>query len=420
MAITTYRDIYGWEPGLDYGMSAAGSGGAPAIWTNDGTAHTGCFYGKCVLRPAGGNNCTRLFSPSLLLPVNGTSSFDLTARFYLRLAVAPDANASAVMDLGNGTAALPIDLFLRINTNRTWELFNNFALPTTVTGGAAIPINTWVLVVATFNWKRTQDVGDVAVLTLTVNGQTLTSGVMSFGNLISSQPRVDRLTVGSIGFGGTVGQVDFDDLTVLMQLDSTGHAASVALPAADRVRLVSITGQGVSADWAGSYTDLQEIPFDPLGPGQISSGLGQATTFTHAAFAAYTFGVINVFKVYAHLKATVVGPTVQQIRLNGVNYPVNVSNVYESTVAMQMAVDWSTYNAATFNAAEYGVVNATGAALTLGAIYAEVLYSPGVTNWTGCNSAAGGVDPNAIPPGCSDGWGQPRPDGLPYVPLLPE
>lgn len=431
MAITTYQDFYGWEPGSDYGISASGTGGAAAIWTLDGTAHTGCYYGKCVLRAAGGNSCTRLFSPPLLLPVNGTSSFDCKARFYMRLAVAPDANASIVMDFGNGAAALPIDMYLRINADLTWELFNNFALPSTVSNGSTFPINTWVLCVAEFNWQRTRDVSDAVRMTLTVGGSSVTSGLLTFGNLLATQPRVDRIALGSISFAGTVGQVDVDDLTVRMQLDTTAKTAGVSLPTADRVRIISIISQGDDADWAGSFTDLLDLPLDPAGPGQISSGAGQATTFRHAPFSAFTFGAIDAVKIYAHLKATVVGPTMQAIRLNGVDYPVAVSNIYETTVAVQMALDWSGYGAIAFDGAQFGVVNVTGVALTLGAIYAEVLYAAGSTNWIGCNNTldlsgiggpghGGGTDPNAIPPACSDGWGVPRLDGLPYVPLLPE
>jgi hypothetical protein len=92
-----------------------------------------------------------------------------------------------------------------------------------------------------------------------------------------------------------------------------------------------------------------------------------------------------VFKVYGHAKAAA-GSTTQQIRVNGINYPVTVTTAYQSGAATPVAVDWSP----TFEGTEFGFVNSTGASLTLGAMHGEVLYLPTETNWFGC-----GDDPSA-------------------------
>ena len=394
MAVTTYQDIYGWETGLDYGIVATGASLPTAQWVLDGTAHTGCYYGRCLLRSTSGDAQQRVFSPPLKLPANGTSSFDAVARLWVRIPTAPDQNQTAVVNLGNGGAALPIDLTFRVNTDLTWEMANDFALPTTVTGGPALPLNTWFLLTLTLNWKRTADVSDKVVLTITANGTTLTSGILTFGNLLASQPQIDRVSIGStIGGGGgslTVGEAHFDDLTLQMQFDSLATTASVTLPTADRIRLVPVTGQSAQVNWAGSVADVQDLPVATAGPGQTSSTVAALATFTHSTGLAIGVGSVQVFKVYAHLKASIVGPTTQQIQLLGTDYPVSITDTYQTGANTPMAVDWAPVG---FDGTTFGVINSTGASLTLGAIHGEVLYGPTASNWFGC-----GVDPNPPSP----------------------
>lgn len=401
MAVTTYKDIYGWETGSTYGMGNSG-GSAAQQWILDGTANTGCYYGKCLLRSAGAYNFTRTYGTALQLANSATSSFEMKARLYMRLATAPNQNQAAVLDLGNGASALPIDMVMRVNTDRSWEIYNNFAIPATVTGGAALPLNSWFPVLATFTWQR-KDIGaglkDYVALSITANAITLSTSLI-FTNLLGSQPRVDRIGLGGGVFNGvsglTVGECHYDDLTLMMQGDTTQASASVVLPTADRIRLVPVLGQGSLAAWTGSYTTVQEVPLVDPGTGQTSASGGAVTTFSHSTAAELGIASIDAFKVYGHMKASIAGPTTQQIRLNGTNYPVDISNIYQSSINTPMAVDWSSYSAAQFDAAEFGAVNSTGASLTLGAIHGEVLYTPGASQWYGCN-APSGVDPSYTP-----------------------
>ena len=430
MAITTHRDIYGWETGANYGIALSGVSVADA-YLLDGTANTGCYYGRTRLRSAGGSTFTRVFS-SLTLPSNTISSWMARTRFFLRVAVAPDGNSTVVLLLGDG-AAPPggSNVMLRLSTDLTWDLYQEMFLPTTVAGGNALTLNTWTEIVALFQWVRTETspgvFSDTATCSCTINGQTL-SNTGIFTNLISTGRVLDRIVLGTVsGFSQpgplTAGIVHFDDLTVMMQGDNAAIGASVTLPTATRIRLIAASVQGASAAWTGPVANVQEVQLGNAAAGQTSAVAGQVTTFGHSTFAQFGFSALQVFKVYGHLRASLPGPTTQQIRLNGVDYPVSITNLYQGSGQTPIAVDWTPYTATQFNAAEFGVVNSTGASLTLGAIHGEVLYTPGATNWLQCNSAVGGgddqagggssagggggIDPNYVPP-CTGLRGSPR------------
>lgn len=395
MAVTTYQDLYGWEVGGAYGIASAG-GTDLQMYLSDGTAHTGCYYGLCLLRTTGGYRFTRQFSPSLTITSNTTGSWVGRAALALYIATYPDANGTAIIDFGNGASGTPVDLALRLNTDGTWEWYDNFRTGVAVTGGTALALNTWHQVTLLFQWVRTGGVNDVITATATINAQTLTSSG-TFASLLGNTVHFDRIGLGTLtAFSvGTItaGEVHFDDLILALQGDSTTTGAAISLPAATRIRLIPISGQGASAAWTGSFTDLQEIPLDQAGPGQTSTGAGQVTTFAHNTAANFGLGGVVAVKVYGHCKATVAGPTTQQIRMNGVDYPVSITDVYQGGVSTPMAIDWAPSG---FDAMEYGMVNSTGASLTLGAIHAEVLYTPTSANWFGCNAPTG----LAPTPGC--------------------
>lgn len=395
--MAVFRDFYGWETGGSaagggYGVAATG----PATYEADGTARTGCYYGKCQPLTSGGSSFTRQFTPFTIAGLTN-GAWIIRVRVYLRITQAPNQDGVGCIDLSKGLYISPnASSTLQINSDLTWQITNSFIVPTTVTGGGVLSLNTWYEVVGVFRFTR-QHIGvpdtdgDAVDMSYTVNGQELANGSVRFTNIHSSTITLDRVILGkSLNqvSGVTQGIFHFDDCVIAVQ-----DLVDVDLPTSTRVRMVRVEGQGASADWTGSYTTVQEIPLNEAGSGQTSTGVGQTTTFTHSPFSAFSFDTIEAFKVYGHAKVNT-GTTTAQIRLNGVNYPVTLSTIYQTSGNTPMAIDWTTYSAAAFNAAEYGMVNSSGASLTLGAIQAEVLYTPGASDWTGCGGSNGGTDPN--------------------------
>lgn len=435
MSVTTYQDFYGWEVGGAYGMALAG-GSAAQMYINDGTANTGCYYGKALLRSAGGYTFTRLFSPSLQVVANTTCSVFGVASCWFRIDTAPDHDGTAIFEVGNGASATPADIVFRINQDLTAELYNNVALPTTVpvqTSGVTLPLplHTWFIATIHFQWQRTAGVGDVVTaqvsyqegsVPLTAGQATLSA---SFSSLLATTITMDRVSMGTlISFNAgtvTAGQVSVDDLVVILRGDSTTTTAFAQLPTAQgalesttrrQIRLVYPIQQALTDEfghpltpWTGAVSDLQEIPLDESGPGQTSAVAGQISAFLH--YNAYSYGwdpvpvQVSAIKVYGMCKG--VGPSTEAVYLNGVQYPVSIAAAYQGGAQTPMVALFSTLAPLSlFDTALFGMVNVSGGALTLGACYIEVFVVTAIDflPWAGCNggSPGFGTDPSRYPP----------------------
>lgn len=154
--------------------------------------------------------------------------------------------------------------------------------------------------------------------------------------------------------------------------------AVVALPdPAARIHRVRITGQGASAGWTGDYRNVIDVPMDRtsgLTTEQTVVTNGASTTFAHQTAAqAGLSGILGVQTV-ALVKAASGGA--DALLINGVEYAITTPTTYaDATQLSALAVDYTPYSNAAFDAMEFGARNKRGISMQLGAIMLEVLHT---------------------------------------------
>lgn len=176
------------------------------------------------------------------------------------------------------------------------------------------------------------------------------------------------------GAGASTKRIRFDDFWHSIH----GPGSTPAFPANDaRCTIVKPTGQGASAAWTGDYRNVRQIPRIELDvtAEQTTTGVGNATTFTHQSAAALGLSGIEGVRVWGRMKRTG-GTNVNHALLwDGVQYPMLVNN---TTYAASLIAGYGygpALSTAAFDAAEFGAQTLNGDSIQLGVSLLEVLHS---------------------------------------------
>lgn len=386
------RTFTGFETGDGSGV---GLGTGPLIL--DGTARTGCYYHRTRLGyPSNGDQGQLLISgQSISL---GANEFAYGAcRLYMRITQAPNA-AQTIIILGGQTVNTQ-DIRLILNSDLTWSIKVSTGSSGPPGGTQPLALNVWHKVELFFQFPQdyaghdglavgSGSVDNISSGTVVAGG----SGFIGFSGFRS-------VGWGALGTVNTVTQgiIEWDD--IILQWAKNASATTLP-PSTVRSRLVPIIGQSTPAAWTGSYTNIQKIPIVGSGLSQTSSSAGAATVFQHQTGIQLGARRIHGIRIFGGATRGSSSST-EKIRYGATDYNVTVGTSLGS--ATPQIFIWPTDPAipfipADFDSSNFGMVNSTGAALTLWGMFAEILYEPNGANWFVCQGVTAVSSVPAAPP----------------------
>lgn len=236
---------------------------------------------------------------------------------------------------------------------------------------------------------------DECEITFTVtfpNGTTETRS-MAFAPVdvgVGTGPMISEIMRNTFGFDanndGDTYEIDFDDL-ITMTAVNDDIPLMPALPAADRIAGVEMTGPGTEQEWTGDWWIT--VPFASILPSGdsnriVSNAAGQRATYLHQTAAQLGLGQsIQAVEV----KVVVGDQNVSEIIIGNQNlswYSVNG----ESSGISRAACRWGPWSQEDFNALEFGVENVNNLQPILVSVTAEVLHDG--ARWTPMQQGVGG------------------------------
>lgn len=204
-------------------------------------------------------------------------------------------------------------------------------------------------------------------LSIYTDSGTLIETVSSSGLSAFLSANIKPFFLGWSGAGTKTADFTFDDLVIRADTIST-----VTLPSTrtHKIAAAAPTGAGATTDWTGSFTDVDDLPFNNADVNvQATSGNGNTELYTHPN--ATFVGAQSIEGIKASGLARSSLAQTHAIMLGGVEYLSTWPTAYGRTV---VGVDLSEISNATFDALEFGVRNKTGTATTtLNAILIQVL-----------------------------------------------
>jgi hypothetical protein len=293
------------------------------------------------------------------------------ARF--RFAIMQAYPTASVYVGGFGSLTTECRALMRVDTTGHFYANSNGTLSAAST--AVLAVDTEYLVEILTTVTNNPAGVDSQTTTITVKSEdgttTIDTVTATFNSSFFSAPTVPPPILGSPSLDtSAVKRLRYRDWFVIV--GDGADLASVVLPTATRIDVVPVTGQGASAAWTGSYDLVRELPRDTGTNEQTTTTDEATTTFTHASAAALGLEGIEAVQVVAHLKAASTGG--EALMLDGTEYSVTAQTFYLPQFAV-LAQDWNAWDAARFDAMEFGARNKRGVSTQLGKIYADVLHS---------------------------------------------
>lgn len=327
--------------------------------------------------------------------VNGDGGIRAMGRMFVRPHTYPSADlelfgCSFTSSWGCGVAMNSSgQLFCHIEASISYPGGLNSGTPS----AAAIPLaagdySQWTSLEV--DMEVTNGVGATDAITLTcvithADGTTETIShtrtAITIASSIPSNPAWLRSTGIISNAGNLSGHLDFDDMVMVM---GTGaDAASVTLPAEDRVMLVLPTGPGSLQQWTGTWEPVDKIQAQSgsFETEYVSAGsAGLVATYAHETVAQIDAGITSIGGVLICPMVYTGGTVAAAIYYNGASYPGTGTNVNWTTSSGAGSNEpfyctVAPLALAAFDAVEWGVQSVHASANRLKGLPAQILYS---------------------------------------------